>query len=305
MAKSKVGFLQISNVDINATSVSATFNSDSISTKDKNAVFNMGQYVVKGTTFGDATLTLTPEHSFDNTNFYPITDSGTKVLNSSTTSCTLDFVTIMPYIRLAVTHTGTAHPEMTIGYSIAEAPVSIHRALSAGAVVGTTGTFSGAISGATTLAITGASTLTGAVSCGSTLGVTGNVAVNTDKFTITASSGNTLVGGTFTSTGAATFSAAMINTPSARSGAGAVALTSGVCRLTSTGVGDALTLADGVAGQEMEIIHEVDGGSAVLTPTTKTGFSTITFTNVGDSCRLRFLATRGWMLVSLNGAVAA
>ena len=46
----------------------------------------------------------------------------------------------------------------------------------AGAVVGTTGSFS------------------------STLGVTGNFAVNTNKFTVTASSGNTLVAGTLTGT---------------------------------------------------------------------------------------------------------
>lgn len=37
-----------------------------------------------------------------------------------------------------------------------------------------------------------------------TLGVTGDLAVNTDKFTVTATSGNTLVAGTFDSTGIAT-----------------------------------------------------------------------------------------------------
>lgn len=67
----------------------------------------------------------------------------------------------------------------------------------------------------------------------------------------------------------------------------------------------ALTLADGAAGQIKIIVHEVDGGSAVLTPTTKTGYTTITFTNVGDSCMLQFFATRGWMVVSLNGAAKA
>ncbi len=35
----------------------------------------------------------------------------------------------------------------------------------------------------------------------------------------------------------------------------------------------ALTLADGVAGELKVIVHTVDGGSAVLTPTTKIGFS--------------------------------
>lgn len=91
----------------------------------------------------------------------------------------------------------------------------------------------------------------------------------------------------------------------ALSGAGAVDITHTVTRLTTSGASQALTLANGSPGQLKEIIHEVDGGSAILTPTTKTGFSTITFTSVGDSCQLRYLATRGWMIVSLNGATAA
>jgi len=55
----------------------------------------------------------------------------------------------------------------------------------------------------------------------------------------------------------------------------------------------------------MIIIHEVDGGSAVLTPATATGFTTITFTNVADTATLVFLETRGWFITSLRGAVAA
>ena len=48
----------------------------------------------------------------------------------------------------------------------------------------------------------------------------------------------------------------------------------------------------------------VDGGSAVLTPTTKIGFSTITFTNVGESASLVYTSA-GWAITALNGAVAA
>jgi len=93
--------------------------------------------------------------------------------------------------------------------------------------------------------------------------------------------------------------------PQLLSGAGAVNLTTEVTAFTSTGAAQALTLADGTPGQVKVIIHEVDGGSGVLTPTTKTGFTTITFTAVGDSCVLRYLATRGWMIEALRGAVAA
>lgn len=56
-----------------------------------------------------------------------------------------------------------------------------------------------------TLAVTGAATLS------STLGVTGNVAVNTDKFTVAASNGNTAVAGTLAVTGAASFTAAALS----------------------------------------------------------------------------------------------
>jgi hypothetical protein len=75
-------------------------------------------------------------------------------------------------------------------------------------------------------------------------------------------------------------------------------------KLTTTGVADALTLANGVDGQIKIIVHDVDGGSGALVPTTKTGFTTITFTNVGESCTLIYVTTRGWMILALNGAVA-
>ena len=88
------------------------------------------------------------------------------------------------------------------------------------------------------------------------------------------------------------------------SGAGAVNVTSAFTQLTTTGAAQALTLANGTVGEIKIISHAVDGGSAVLTPTTKIGFSTITFTNVGDSCMLVYTSA-GWDIVSLNGAVAA
>jgi hypothetical protein len=90
----------------------------------------------------------------------------------------------------------------------------------------------------------------------------------------------------------------------ALSGAGAVNLTDMLTSLTTTGATQALTLANGTLGQIKIISHVVDGGSAVLTPVTKIGFSTITFTNVGDSAMLIYTAA-GWDIVALNGAVAA
>ena len=88
------------------------------------------------------------------------------------------------------------------------------------------------------------------------------------------------------------------------SGAGAVDIVNTLTSLTTTGVAQALTLADGSAGQIKMITHTVDGGSAVLTPTTKIGFTTITFTNVGDAVTLVYTAA-GWAVVGSKGVTIA
>jgi hypothetical protein len=88
------------------------------------------------------------------------------------------------------------------------------------------------------------------------------------------------------------------------SGAGAVNTTDMMTSLTTTGAAQALTLANGTVGQIKIIAHVVDGGSAVLTPTTKIGFTTITFTGVGESATLVYTSA-GWAITGLYGAVAA
>jgi len=93
-------------------------------------------------------------------------------------------------------------------------------------------------------------------------------------------------------------------TVQALSGAGAVNVTDMFTSLTTTGASQALTLADGTAGQIKIISHVVDGGSAVLTPTTKIGFTTITFTAVGDGVTLIYTAT-GWAVVGSKGVTIA
>lgn len=101
--------------------------------------------------------------------------------------------------------------------------------------------------------------------------------------------------------GFATVTKGLIHGTAALSGAGAVSIVKAVTLYTSTGASEALTLADGTAGQEITVIHDVDGGSGILTPTTKTGYSTITFTNAGDSVKLMFTTTRGWIITASRG----
>lgn len=96
----------------------------------------------------------------------------------------------------------------------------------------------------------------------------------------------------------------VFGTVGTRSGAGAVPITSGTVRLTTTGA-DALTLANGVNGQILTIVMVAYVGDGTLTPTTKTGFSTITFTGVGDAVVLQYFTTLGWMIVSNYGGTVA
>ena len=96
----------------------------------------------------------------------------------------------------------------------------------------------------------------------------------------------------------------VFGTVGTRSGAGAVPITSGTVRLTTTAA-DALTLANGANGQLLTIVMVVDGGDGTLTPTTKTGYTTITFGDVGDSVTLQYFTTLGWMIVSNYGATIA
>jgi hypothetical protein len=88
------------------------------------------------------------------------------------------------------------------------------------------------------------------------------------------------------------------------SGAGAVDLTNAFTSLTTTGAAQALTLANGAVGELKIIVHTVDGGSAVLTPTTPLGFATITFTAAGDSATLIYTSA-GWAIVASRGVTIA
>lgn len=88
------------------------------------------------------------------------------------------------------------------------------------------------------------------------------------------------------------------------SGAGAVDVTNAFTSLTTTGASQALTLANGSVGEVKIITHTVDGGSAVLTPTTKIGFSTVTFTAVGDTVMMIYTAA-GWAIIGSKGVTIA
>ena len=110
-----------------------------------------------------------------------------------------------------------------------------------------------------------------------------------------------------TFTGSQTFSGPIIESVQALSGPGAINITQPVTAFTSTATGNALTLADGVAGQLKTIVYVTEAAGAdtgVLTPTNLGAGTTITFTNVGDACTLQFIGTE-WWAISLRGATLA
>jgi hypothetical protein len=110
-----------------------------------------------------------------------------------------------------------------------------------------------------------------------------------------------------TFTGDQTFSNAVIGAVQALSGPGAVNITTLTTAFTSTGTGDALTLADGVAGQLKTIVYVAEAAGAdtgVLTPANLGSATTITFNNIGDSVTLQFIGA-DWWVIGLRGAVVA
>jgi hypothetical protein len=105
-----------------------------------------------------------------------------------------------------------------------------------------------------------------------------------------------------------TASGTVTTTPGTRSGPGAVPITVSAVALTTTGVADALTLANGTNGQILTISHVSRGGgtgTAVLTPTTTNGYTTITFTATGDGVTLQYHTTGGWHIVGSRGVTIA
>lgn len=86
----------------------------------------------------------------------------------------------------------------------------------------------------------------------------------------------------------------------------AIPVTHRVVAKTTGADAEALTLANGVAGQRLLIYLATDGGGdGTLTPTTKTGFATIVFADAGDFAALEYVNdTVGWILVGLGGVAA-
>jgi hypothetical protein len=132
----------------------------------------------------------------------------------------------------------------------------------------------------------------------------------TDSTTMTFPSTNATIARTDaaqTFTGDQTINGAIIGNVQSLTGPGAVDLTSFSTAFTSTATGNALTLANGTVGEIKVVAYVAEAAGAdtgVLTPSTRVGYSTITFTNVGDSVTLQYF-TQGWAVIGVRGATVA
>ncbi len=108
-------------------------------------------------------------------------------------------------------------------------------------------------------------------------------------------------------TGDQTINGSIIGNIQSLSGPGAVDVTSFSTAFTSTATGNALTLANGTVGEIKVVVYVAETAGAdtgILTPTTRVGYTNITFTNVGDSVTLQYF-TQGWAVIGVRGATVA
>ena len=85
--------------------------------------------------------------------------------------------------------------------------------------------------------------------------------------------------------------------------AGAVSLTTHITHISSAGA-IALTLANGIEGQEKVITMLIDGGDATLTPASFGSLTNITFNDTADTVSLLYTSSR-WIITGYYGVTIA
>ena len=118
-----------------------------------------------------------------------------------------------------------------------------------------------------------------------------------------AVSGTTTLTGAIALAGNTTLTGALLTSVNTLTGAGAVSLTTTTTLLATTGA-NAITLANGAAGQIKVITMRTRVGDATLTPTALEGGITLTFNSVGDTVALVYNGAK-WAIISNNGATLA
>lgn len=142
------------------------------------------------------------------------------------------------------------------------------------------------------------------IDSGSTLYIAGAVAqagsvTITNKYAIWSDDGDNRFDGNFLAS-----SKIVEDGTTTTSGAGAVAITGRIHEITTTGIGNAMTLANGTEGQRLTIVYVAEGAgtdTAILTPTSMGNGTVVTFNVVGDIANAVF--TNGKWYFWSQGAV--
>lgn len=139
-------------------------------------------------------------------------------------------------------------------------------------------------------------------------GTTGHFLAETDNSYDIGASGATRPRSIFIGTNATVSGKVIFDGTTTSTGAGAVGVTGSIHEITTTGTGDALTLANGTEGQRLTIVYAAEGAgtdTAVLTPTTFGSGTTITFSVIGQSARLIFTNGKWYADGAPFGAIIA
>lgn len=287
MSHRESGIFYKGEVALSALAIAADFVSESIALAQFR-ILGSGQVLINGSAYGNTTLTVTPQLSVDGVTFFDLTDFA-KVFSAAVPNGTLTFPSYTDFARIKVAYTGNGTPLVDAQFCFTDAEVKFQLPLSAGATSSTSVSASGAITGATTLGITGAATIGGALAAGAST-------LNSIICTTTA-----LISGLATFTAGLIITGVLKLTKDTRTGAGAIAITTPLTEIVSTAA-DALTMIAPVGGEVKIITMKTDGGDATLTPVNLIGGTTITFSAVGQSAILVGVGTN-WHIVAVNGAV--
>lgn len=211
----------------------------------------------------------------------------------------------------STTSTGTGTVVLSTSPTLVTPTLGIATATSINKVAITAPATSATLTIANGKTLTASNSLTLAGTDGKTLTVNSSLTLaGADSTTMTFPSTSASIARTDaaqTFTGDQTINGTIIGNVQSLTGPGAVNVTSFSTAFTSTTAGNALTLANGTVGQIKVVAYVAEAAGAdtgVLTPTTRVGYSTITFTNVGDSVTLQYF-TQGWAVIGVRGATVA
>ena len=134
----------------------------------------------------------------------------------------------------------------------------------------------------------------------------GATVVNGDANTVTVTEANIVLAGAAKSQTSLIIPGYKASSTDVAADALVIPVTAGVVKKTIGGDAEALTLANGTAGQLLVIVLDVDGnGDGTLTPTTAFGWATIVFADQGDQATLMYVDDPlGWVIVGATGVAA-